>query len=173
MKAYLIPLVAAASLLAGCNRSVETASQDFNALPPQVQKAVRAEAPNGEVAHIGQRTVDGVQAYEIEFREPGLNPKLVVASDGRVLSSDRTTKPAGKLEKTLTATGAVGTKFSALPEAAQKGILNHAPPNAEIADISRHERDGRVIYEVEFNDKGKNPTLQVAEDGTLVQELQK
>ena len=31
----------------------------------------------------------------------------------------------------------------------------------------------RVIYEVEFKEQGQNPTLQVAADGTLVQELQK
>ena len=172
MKTYLVSLIAAASLLAGCNRSIETASQDFNALPPAVQKAVRAEAPNGEVAHINQKTENGMQVYEIEFREPGSNPKMVVSADGRVLSSDRATKPAGKLEKVLTPTGAVGTKFSALPEAAQKTIMAHAPPT-EIADIERHERDGRVTYEVEFKDKGKNPNLEVAEDGTLVHELQK
>jgi uncharacterized membrane protein YkoI len=172
MKTYLIPLVAAASLLAGCNRSIETASQDFNSLPPAVQKAIRAEAPNGEIAHISQKTENGLSAYEIEFREPGSNPKLVVSADGHVLSSDRTSKPAGTIEKVLTPTGAVGTKFSALPEAAQKAIQAHAP-NAEIADISRHERNGRVIYEVEFKDQGQNPSLQVAEDGTLVQELQK
>ena len=45
--------------------------------------------------------------------------------------------------------------------------------NAEIADISRREDNGRVVYEVEFTDKGKNPTMKVAEDGTLVQDLQK
>ena len=172
MKTYLVSLIAAASLLAGCNRSIETASQDFNALPPAVQKAVRAQAPNGEVAHINQKTENGMQVYEIEFREPGSNPKMLVTAEGRVISSDGTAKPAGALQKVLTPTGAVGTKLSALPEAAQKTIQSKAP-DAEIADISRHERNGRVTYEVEFKDKGKNPTIEVAEDGTLVQDLQK
>ena len=81
-------------------------------------------------------------------------------------------KPAGTIERALTPTGAVGTKLSSLPLAAQKAIQSKAP-NAEIANISRREKDGRVIYQVEFADQGKNPTIQVAEDGTLVQDLQK
>ena len=75
-------------------------------------------------------------------------------------------------QRLLTPTGATGTKFSALPEKAQKTIQAQAP-NADIANISRSDKDGRVIYTVEFREPGKNPTIQVAEDGTLVQTLQK
>ena len=81
-------------------------------------------------------------------------------------------KPANIIQKALTPTGAVGTKLSALPEAAQKTIQSKAP-NAQIANISRSDKDGRAIYEVTFKDQGKNPTIKVAEDGTLVQDLQK
>ena len=81
-------------------------------------------------------------------------------------------KPAGAIERALTPTGATGTKFSALPEAAQKTIKAKAP-DAQISDISRHEDNGRVYYAVEFSDKGKNPTIKVADDGTLIQDLQK
>jgi uncharacterized membrane protein YkoI len=171
MKTYLVTLIAAAGLVAGCNRSIESASQKFNELPPAVQKTVRAQAPNGEIATVSKTTANGMDAYEIEFREPGTNPKIVVSADGKLLNTDMA-KPAGAVERMLTPTGAVGTKFSALPEKVQKTIQSKSP-NAEIADISRHESDGRVIYEVEFKDKGKNPSIRVAEDGTLVQDLQK
>ncbi len=172
MKTSIIALIAAAGLVAGCNRSIESASQDFNTLPPAVQTAVRAQAPNAEIASVSKTTDNGVDAYKIEFREEGKNSQMVVASDGRVLSSDLPTKPAGALKKMLTPTGAVGTQFSALPEKVQATIQKHAPAS-EIADISRHEDNGRVIYEVEFRDQGKNPTIRVADDGTLVQDLQK
>lgn len=171
MKQYAVTLLAAAGLLVGCNRSLESASTKFNELPPAVQKTVRAQAPNGEIANVSSKTDNGMQIYEIEFREPGTNPKILVAADGKLVSTDMA-KPAGAVERLLTPTGAVGTKLSALPEKAQKTIQEKAP-NAEIADISRHETNGRVIYEVEFKDKGKNPTMRVAEDGTLVQDLQK
>ncbi len=171
MKTYLISLIGATSLLVGCNRSIESASQDFNSLPPEVQKSIRAQAPNAEITSITKKTENGMDAYQVEFRENGSNPKMVVASDGRVLSSDLP-NPPGTLKKMLTPTGAVGTQFSALPEAVQKTIQAHAPER-DIANISRHENNGRVYYEVEFKDQGKNPTIRVADDGTLVQDLQK
>src|SRR6267142_4735003 len=168
MKINGITLMAALALVVGCNKSIENASQKFNELPPAVQKTVRAQYPNGEVADATKKTENGMDVYEIQFREPGSNPKLVVATDGRLINSDLT-KPAGAIERALTPTGAVGTKLSALPEKAQITIKAKAP-EAEIADISRQEKDGRVIYEVAFKDQGK---MQVADDGTVVQELRK
>jgi uncharacterized membrane protein YkoI len=171
MKKYIVTLLAAAGMVCGCNRSIESASQKFNELPPSVQKTVRAQAPQGEIANVSHSTQNGVDVYEIEFREPGQNPKIVVSADGRLVNSDMA-RPAGKIERALTPTGATGTKFSALPEKVQKTIQSRAP-DAAIADISRQEKDGRVFYEVSFQEKGKNPSIRVAEDGTLVQDLQK
>jgi hypothetical protein len=111
-----------------------------------------------------------MEQYEIQFRDPGTNPKLLVSPAGKIINSD-VVKPATAVERALTPTGATGTKFSALPEKAHMTIKSRAP-EAEIADIKRHEKDGRVVYEVAFKDKGKNPTIQVADDGTLVQDLQ-
>jgi uncharacterized membrane protein YkoI len=175
MKTYIIPIVLAAGLLAGCNRSIETASQDFNSLPPAVQKTIRSEAPNAEIASISRTSQNGVDAYKVEFRQEGRNSQMIVGNDGNVISSDLPQKQNGivnDVKKALTPTGAVGTKFSALPEKVQATIQAKAP-NAEIANVSRHDDNGRVIYEIEFRDSGKNPTMRVADDGTLVQDLQK
>ena len=171
MKKLAISLLMATGLLVACNQNIKSASDDFNSLPPAVQKTVRAQAPNAEIASISDKTENGTKVYEVELREEGGNPKLVIAADGTLVSSDLP-KPAGAIQRLLTPTGAVGTPFSALPEAAQKAIQAHAP-NAQIASITRHDENGRVIYEVEFKDQGKNPTMKVAEDGTLVQTLQK
>jgi uncharacterized membrane protein YkoI len=172
MKKYVITLLAASALVAGCNQSVETASQKFNELPTAVQKTVRAQAPNAEIANVTQKTENGSQVYEVEFRNPnGENSKVLVAMDGTLVGSDLP-RPAGAIQRALTPTGAVGTPLSALPEAAQKTIKAQAP-DAPIAKISRHEDNGRMIYEVEFKDQGKNSTMRVAEDGQLVQSLQK
>ncbi len=171
MKKYAITLLAASALVAGCNQSVETASQKFNELPPAVQKTVRAQAPNGEIANITSKTENGSQIYEVEFRNQGNNAKIIVAADGTLVGSDLA-KPAGAVQRLLTPTGAVGTPFSALPESVQKTIKAQAS-DAPIANISRHDDNGRTIYEVEFKDKGKSPTIKVADDGTLVQSLQK
>jgi uncharacterized membrane protein YkoI len=177
IKIYLVTLIAAAGLAAGCNQSVEHASQDFNSLPTAVQKAVRSQAPNGDITSISKTTENGMDAYKVELRDQGNNNNstMVVAADGRVLSSDMPNSQNGviqNMKKALTPTGAVGTQFSALPEKVQKTIQAHAP-DTEISNISRHDDNGRVIYEVSFKDSGKNPTIKVADDGTLVQDLQK
>jgi uncharacterized membrane protein YkoI len=164
-------LATVAASVMGCNQSVQTASQKFNELPPAVQKTVRAQSPNGEIADVTKTTQGGRDVYEVEFREQGRNPKILVTPDGTLVSSEMA-KPASAVERLLTPTGATGTPLSALPEAAQKTIQANAPSN-EIASISRHNSNGRVIYEVAFKQEGKNPTIQVAEDGTLVQNLQK
>ncbi len=174
MKTYQIALIAAGALaLAGCNSSVEQTSKNFNELPPAVQKTARAQAPNAEITGVSKTTRDGGDAYEITFRAEGnsSNPKVVIGADGHLISSDLP-HPAGAIEKALTPTGATGTPFSALPLPVQKTIKSRAP-NAAIASISRHDDNGRAIYEIEFQDKGANPTMRVAEDGTLVQDLQK
>jgi uncharacterized membrane protein YkoI len=167
MKTKLIPLIMAAGLLVGCNRSVETASTDFNTLPPAVQKSIRAEAPNAEITSISKTSQNGTDAYKVDLKQDGKDSQMIVGMDGSVISSDSSTKQNGvvsKVEKALTPTGAVGTKFSALPEKVQATIQAKAP-NAEIANVTKHDDNGRVVYE--------NPTMQIAEDGTLVQDLQK
>jgi uncharacterized membrane protein YkoI len=172
MKKYAITLTAITGLLVGCNQSIENASSDFNKLPPTVQKTVRAQSPDGQIAKVSKTTDNGVDLFEVKFKQPdGSTPKVVVAADGRLVNTDLP-RAAGTVERMLTPTGATSTKLSALPEAVQKTIQANAP-NAQIADISRHESKGRVYYEVEFQEKGKNPTIQVADDGTLVQDLQK
>ncbi len=165
-------MMAAGALLVGCNQSIETASTKFNELPPAVQKTVRAQAPNAEIAAVDKTKDNGIDVFEVKFKMPdGSTPKLLVGMDGQLVSSDFP-RTAGTVERVLTPTGAVGTKFSALPEAAQKTIKAKAP-DAQIADISRHEDNGRVYYTVEFTDKGKNPTMKIADDGTVIQDLQK
>ena len=172
MKKYVVTLLAAVGLLTACNQSVETASQKFNELPPAVQKTARAQAPNAEIVDVSKTTANGMDAYQVEFKsDQGSNPKVLVAANGTLLSTDLP-KTAGAIQKALTPTGAVGTPFSSLPEPVQKTIQSQAP-NAQIAGISRHQDNGRTIYEVEFQEPGKNPSIKVAEDGTLVQNLQK
>jgi uncharacterized membrane protein YkoI len=172
MKKYVITMLAASALVVGCNQSVETASQKFNELPPAVQKTVRAQAPNGDIANVSMKNENGAQVYEVELRNEGsTNSKLLVAADGTLVGSDLP-KTAGTIQRALTPTGAVGTPLSALPETVQKTIKTQAP-DAPIANISRHSDNGRTIYEVEFKEPGKNPTIKVAEDGSLVQSLQK
>src|SRR3569833_1275645 len=177
IKVYAVTLIAAAGLAVGCNQSVESNSQSFNTLPPAVQKTNHTQTPNGEITGVSKTTENGMDAYKVDIRNQGADKdnEMIVAADGHVVSSDMPNNPNGVVQdvkKALTPTGAVGTKLSALPEAVQKTVKSHAP-DAPIADISRQTDNGRTIYEVSFQDSGKNPSIRVAEDGTLVQDLQK
>lgn len=61
----------------------------------------------------------------------------------------------------------VGTELSDLPAAVQK-VVNERAPGAKIDDIDKETRSGRVVYEIQFAEPGKNPKLHVAEDGSIV-----
>src|SRR2546422_10161946 len=97
MKTQFITLLAATGLLVGCNKSIENTSQKFNELPPAVQKTVRAQAPNAEIADISKKTENGMDVYELQFHEPSANPKIVVAADGNMLKTRRARRDATRI----------------------------------------------------------------------------
>ena len=85
MKKYLITLTAAAFLVGCDQRNVEKASSEFNQLPAAVQKTVRAQAPNAEIADVEQKTRDGLTIYQIQFRDKERHPAMEVAADGMLM----------------------------------------------------------------------------------------
>jgi uncharacterized membrane protein YkoI len=170
---YLITLTAAAAILVGCEqRNVEKASKDFNQLPAAVQKTVRAQAPDAEIADVDQKTRDGVTVYKIQFRDKDRHPPMEVAADGMLMHYDAG-KPASGTPGTTegkvtgTASSSAQNQLSALPMSVQKVIQANAP-RAEVVDINRKEENGRVFYEVQYAGKDRKPTLQVDESGHIL-----
>jgi len=121
----------------------------------------------------------------IEFKEPGKNPKLTIAENGTILTSDAEKEMGsanpplgsesgrGSVDAPKGTTGkAAKIDLSALPVPVQKKLKSEAP-TAVIKGITRHEENGLMIYEFEFEDQGKNPTMRIAEDGSVVQSLKK
>jgi hypothetical protein len=64
-------------------------------------------------------------------------------------------------------TNSPGSKFALLPSAVQRTITAQAGA-AEIKDINKVAGASREVYEIKFRDTALNPTLYVAEDGTLI-----
>src|SRR3954469_2630692 len=186
MKKELLVTMAAAALLAGCSDnklgSSNTTAADpkvaseFNDLPPAVRATVNREVPNGVIDKVSSDTKDGRVVYKIKFRDEGINPSILVAADGTLLKSDISR------DKALGATGASvdatagsskgNVKFTQLPPKVQKTIRDRSP-DAKVADIDKHTRNGRVVYDVSFEEKGTNPKMTIAEDGTVVKDLEK
>lgn len=168
MKTSPLLLVMAAGLIAGCSQSVEQASKEFNALPPAVQQTVHARVPSGEVADVTQRSRDGRKVYEISFRDAQKHPPLIVAQDGSVVKYEQGTVGGGLAEQGLSRGSSIQADISALPVAVQRAILENAP-KADLSEVRRTEQDGRVIYEIEYAGKGRNPRIEVTEDGSVLQ----
>jgi hypothetical protein len=64
------------------------------------------------------------------------------------------------------ATTSPGAKFTILPAAVQSTVRAEAG-SAEITDINKVTVNGKDIYKIQFRDPVVNPTLFVADDGTL------
>jgi uncharacterized membrane protein YkoI len=186
MKKELLLTMTAAALLAGCSDnklgSTNTTAADpkvaseFNDLPPAVRATVNREVPNGVIDKISSDTKDGRVVYKIKFRDEGINPSILVAADGTILKSDISRDKAlgatGASTDVTTGTSKSDLKFTQLPPAVQKTIRERSA-TAKVADIDKHTRNGRVVYDVSFEEKGTNPKMTIAEDGTVVKDLEK
>lgn len=71
----------------------------------------------------------------------------------------------------LTGGPVTGTTLKDLPQSV-KDTLKEKTPNAEVADIDKQSQGGRTIYRITFSEPGKNPTIYIAQDGSIVQNLQ-
>lgn len=63
-----------------------------------------------------------------------------------------------------------GTTINDLPQPV-KNTLKEKAPTAEIADIDRQSQGGRMIYRITFTEPGKNPTMYISQDGSIVQNM--
>ncbi len=61
-------------------------------------------------------------------------------------------------------------RLEELPPAVQKTVRDKAG-GQKITDIDRESRTGRTIWEVEFEQAGRNSEIHVADDGTLLPEI--
>ena len=70
----------------------------------------------------------------------------------------------------LTGGPVTGTTINDLPQPV-KDKLKELAPSAEIADIDRQSQGGRVIYRITFTEAGRNPTMYISQDGTIIQNM--
>ena len=146
------------------------ATMRIDDMPPAVRKTIEQHAAGRKVADIDRETWNGKPVFEVEYDQTGRNEQIFVAEDGTIVKQEGKVRPPdskadAKAEKVKGPM--IGTRFSDTPPAVQATIQREAH-GAEIADIDKERRDGRVLYEVEFKDPGKNREIHVAEDGSIV-----
>lgn len=147
--------------------STRVATMKVEDVPPAVRKTIEQHAAGRKVADIDRETWNGKPVFEVEYDQTGRNEQIFVAEDGTIVKQD------GKVRAPEATAGIkgpmIGTRFSDTPAAVQATIKREAH-GADIADIDKERRNGRVMYEVEFKDPGKNREIHIAEDGSLVPE---
>ena len=52
-----------------------------------------------------------------------------------------------------------------------KRVLKDKAPTAEVADIATRTQDGKLVYRIVFSEPARNPTLYIAEDGTVMENM--
>jgi hypothetical protein len=165
-------------LLAGCAREVVVVKADhsrypytkpltspggkFGALPPGVQNTVRAEAGMAEIVDAIRDTSSGRVVYVVYFRDAANFPPLYVAPDGSVLYPDLTVAVPALLGTVV--------KPASVPAPVMKVIQERAP-SAEVASIYREKWGSRVVYIFSFKDQTHFPKLDIAADGTVLEEV--
>jgi uncharacterized membrane protein YkoI len=132
-----------------------TPSMALSDLPAAVQKSVKEQQAGREIVDIDKEVWNGKPVYEVEFKEKGPNSRIHVANDGSmVLNKDRRY-------------AYLGAQLSETPAAVQ-ATVKRTVSSAEVVDVDRESKDGRVVYDVEIKQEGMNRHLKIAADGTLV-----
>ena len=146
------------------------ATMKIEDVPPAVRKTIEQSAAGRKVADIDRETWNGKTVFEVEFAQTGRNQQIFVAEDGAIVKQEGEARAEGlRTPATSPATvkgPMIGTTFADTPAPVQAAIKREAR-GAEIADIDKERRDGRIVYEVEFKDPGRNREIHIAEDGSI------
>lgn len=143
MKYVKVSLLLLISLIA----SAQEKDQTVNELPPAVQKTVDRETHGGEILKKGKEG----SKYEISFVKMGMTKRIAVDESGTVTEYK---------DEVLLET---------LPSPAKVAIEADAA-GGELLAVSRYVRGKDVIYRSSVMKNGKKVGIQVAPDGTPIQE---
>lgn len=145
-------------------------------LPPPVRETLEVWRKGEPVKKIERRTENGRAFYLIEIdKNNAPNPHLRIAEDGTLVrepinayvsSSDLPPVPSEYVDALPVSPP---LRLSDLPAAVQRTAHGEAR-GREIVDIDRETLQGRLVYEIEFKERGPNSRVYVAEDGTVLRQ---
>jgi uncharacterized membrane protein YkoI len=167
----LMAIVVSASLVARAEKVSEAQ------LPPAVQRTLQQQKGTDTVKDIEKETRNGRVVYEVEFSRTGLNPKLQIADDGSVLRDARgranDSREPGAIDRTVNAPrGPVSARMQTMKiedvPAAVRSTIEKQAAGRKVADIDKETWKNKTVYEVEFDQTGRNEQIHIAEDGTIV-----
>ena len=178
MKSRLLLLAGITSFLVGCadstppmryTRPLKSPGEKFSSLPRAVQNTIRAEAGTAEIADIKTVASSPTVIYEVQFHNSIMFLPMYVHADGSVLNTNLSVAVGAAEETVGTSTGGAvgGFKLSDLPTAVVETIHDEAP-TSEVDRINKIMLGQQVLYEISFRNPHHNPTLIIADEGTLM-----
>lgn len=153
---------------------------DPGQIPGPVQKALTTEG----VREVRIHTVNGRPVFDVELEiENAPNAHLRISTDGKILHDSRQsdmdgampTPPVYVFPEYTTPVPVPQLRIDEVPPAVRETIQKHASgsPERKLGAITSGQIDGRPAYRVEFRERGRNPRVYVAEDGTVLRPLEK
>ena len=166
-------------------------------LPEKARTVVESKTAGSRIEDLEVGTWNGRQVYEAAFKEDGKHIELQVAANGQVVFDPRfTQRPvAAPTARPVTPTGRAaavgrpGGPFSgsgqlpadnlvpmtapqristdALPQEVQQALQRRVP-NGEFDEIRRGVWENRVVYQIQFEQNGRDQFLQLDQTGRLI-----
>jgi uncharacterized membrane protein YkoI len=174
MKSKFFACIFIFGLLAGATTGWADQKVSFNDLPKPIQDNLNAR-PGVEVQDIDRVTRDGKVIYEIGFKQNGQHTELQYKEDGSLLTDNKsnlvTASPATQppvAAAAQTQASSYGKVTLAQTPVAVQNTIKAQLGGAAVEDIDKLNKDGAIVYEVAFKRAGKHTELQIAENGTVV-----
>lgn len=133
------------------------------ALPGPVADVLEREFPGSEIRQVDAEKEGGVQVYDVEFRQGGIERECDIAADGTILETSAVVEAGTVPEVVLTAFKAAAAGGTVGKIA--KAEIRFQAKGGKLAplDPPKHE------YEAEIERDGRHGEITVASDGTVVE----
>jgi uncharacterized membrane protein YkoI len=144
-----VVLVAASMILGQANAGEKELKKDQ--VPKEVIAAFEKAYPNAKGLEFEEETFAGKEAYEVEYKENGVEYEFLYSADGKLLQKEEE------------------IDVKALPDTVVQAILK-AHPKAKIKEAEKLMKpDGTVTgYEVEIKADGKKIELELDVSGSIL-----
>lgn len=168
-------VVAGLALGVGAVAVQRMADDDINvsidAVPAAVKATILAQAQGNAIREIEMETKNGVTVYEAEVIIDGQETDILVAADGKLLSTeveDEEGDDEDEADDEDEDEDEEQASLAELPEAV-RATLEKVAPNGEIRELERETEDGRIQYAADVVIDGQVFDIEIAPDGTLLQ----
>ena len=132
----------------------------FDQLPADLQQKIRAQVGSAQIEDIDRETKDGRTIYEVAYKENGQHREAQIEHNAPVTASTTTS--------TSTSVDSRKISYNELPQNVKNAISSHIQ-GAEVNDVDRQVKDGRVTYEIGYKlNDGAQQELLVADDGRIL-----